>query len=131
MDTIYLLGILSSFSLDWYARRFVETNLTFSTITHFPIPRPEKNNPLCLRLIELAGRLACPDKRFSDWAKAIGVNCGKIEKDEKEDLINELDAVVANLYGLSRKQLIHIFETFHVGSDYHGKLEATLKYYQK
>ena len=92
---------------------------------------PEKNNPLRLRLIELAGRLACPDKRFSDWAKAIGVNCGKIEKDEKEDLINELDAVVANLYGLSRNQLIHIFETFHVGSDYHEKLEATLKYYQK
>ena len=131
VDTIYLLGILSSFSLDWYARRFVETNLTFSTITHFPVPRPEKNNPLRLRLIELAGRLACPDKRFSDWAKAIGVNCGKIEKDEKQDLINELDAVVANLYGLSRKQLIHIFETFHVGSDYHEKLEATLKYYQK
>ena len=28
-DEAYLLGILSSLSLDWYARRFVETHVTF------------------------------------------------------------------------------------------------------
>jgi hypothetical protein len=129
-DTTYLLGILSSISLDWYARRFVETHLTYSTINPFPIPRPEKNNPLRKRVIELAGRLACPDERFAEWAKEVGVEFGSIEEDEKQDMIDELDAVVANLYGLSKEQLMHIFETFHVGWDYHVRLEATLKHYQ-
>lgn len=129
-DTTYLLGILSSISLDWYARRFVETHLTYSTINPFPIPRPEKNNPLRKRVIELAGQLACPDQRFADWAKELGVNCGPLEEDEKQDMIDELDAVVAHLYGLSKEQLMHIFETFHVGGDYHVRLEATLKHYQ-
>ncbi len=129
-DTTYLLGILSSISLDWYARRFVETHLTYSTINPFPIPRPEKNNPLRKRVIELAGRLACPDERFAEWAKEVGVEFGSIEEDEKQDMIDELDAVVAHLYGLSKEQLMHIFETFHVGWDYHVRLEATLKHYQ-
>ena len=129
-DTTYLLGILSSISLDWYARRFVETHLTYSTINPFPIPRPEKNNPLRKRVIELAGRLACPDERFAEWAKEVGVEFGSIEEDEKQDMIDELDAVVAHLYGLSKEQLMHIFETFHVGRNYHSKLEATLKHYQ-
>jgi hypothetical protein len=81
-------------------------------------------------VIELAGQLACPDQRFADWAKELGVNCGPLEKDEKQDMIDKLDAVVAHLYGLSKEQLMHIFETFHVGWNYHSKLEATLKHYQ-
>ena len=35
-------------------------------------------------------------------------------------MIHELDAVVAHLYGLNEAQLVHIFETFHEGWDYHA-----------
>ncbi len=48
---------------------------------------------------------------------------------EKDDMIAELDAVVAHLYGLTETQLRHIFETFHEGWDYGERLEATLKHY--
>ena len=41
-------------------------------------------------------------------------------------MIHELDAVVAHLYGLAEKYLIHIFETFHEGWDYDARLRATL-----
>ena len=44
-------------------------------------------------------------------------------------MIEELDAVVAHLYGLSDKQLIHIFETFHIGWDYEERLRSTLKHF--
>ena len=38
-------------------------------------------------------------------------------------MIFELDAVVAHLYGLNAEQLKHIFATFHVGWDYHERLQ--------
>ena len=79
----------------------------------------------------MAGRLAYPDERFAEWANEIGVEFGFIKEDEKQDMIDQLDAVVAHLYGLSKTQLMHVFETFHVGRDYQVKLDATLKHYQK
>ncbi|MBU1320053.1 MAG: hypothetical protein KKH67_12770 [candidate division Zixibacteria bacterium] len=117
--------------LDWYARRFVETHLNFHVLEPFPIPRPDADSPLRVRVIQLAGRLACPDKRFAEFAKAVGVKCGSLKDDEKEDMIHELDAVVAHLYGLNQKQLTHIFETFHEGWDYEDRLRATLKHFKE
>ena len=39
-DEAYLLGVLSSIPLDWYARRYVELNLAYGLLSSFPIPRP-------------------------------------------------------------------------------------------
>jgi hypothetical protein len=131
MDTVYLLGVMSSIVLDWYARRFVETHVTFFVINPFPIPRPSKVNSLRKRVIELAGRLACPDERFAEWAKEVGVNCGPLDSDVKQDMIYELDAVVAHLYDLNQKQLSYIYETFYLGWDYNERLKATLNHFRK
>jgi hypothetical protein len=45
-------------------------------------------------------------------------------------MIHELDAVVARLYGLTEKQLRHVFETFHEGWEYKARLDATMKHFQ-
>ncbi|NQY81574.1 MAG: hypothetical protein HRT36_00665 [Alphaproteobacteria bacterium] len=129
-DEAFLLGILCSIPLDWYARSFIETHVTFFIINPFPIPRPERDNLLCQRVVALAGRLACPDERFADWAAEVGVKWGPLDEDDKEDKIRELDAVVAHLYSLSETQLVHIFETFHKGWDYEARLREVLKHYQ-
>ena len=128
-DEAFLLGVMCSIPLDWYARRFVETHLNFYVFNPFPIPRTGEDDPLRTRAITVSGRLAAVDARFSDWAKAIGVECGPLEATEKSDMIHELDAVVAHLYGLNEKQLFHIFETFHEGWDYSDRLKATLKHF--
>ena len=128
-DEAYLLGCLSSIPLDWYARRFVEINFTFNYFNPLPIPRPDRDDPLWQRVVELSGRLACPDERFADWAAAVNVNYGTLEPEEKQDKIYELDAVVAHLYGLSEPQLAHIFETFHEGWKYEQYLNEVLKHY--
>ncbi len=130
-DEAYLLAVLSSLSLDWYARRFVELHLLFSVLNPFPIPRPSCDNPLWKQTVALSGRLASPDERFAEWAGEVGVEWGPLPEDEKLDMIHELDAVVAHLYGLTEKHLVHIFETFHEGWDYHARLEATLRHYNK
>lgn len=117
-DQAYLLGILCSIPLDWYARRFVEANINFFVFNPFPVPRPPRDNVLWKRVVEVSGRLAACDDRFADWAVAVGVECGPLEDDEKTDLIHELDALSARLYGLREYQLQHIFETFHEGWDF-------------
>lgn len=128
-DQAFLLGVLSSIPLDWYARRFVEINVNFFILNPFPIPRPNGHSSLWQRIVELAGRLAAPDRRFATWARALGVKHGRLTDDEKADMIHELDAVVAHLYGLSEAQLRHIFETFHEGWEFGPRLEATLRYF--
>jgi hypothetical protein len=128
-DQAFLLGVLCSIPLDWYARRFVEVSLNYHVLNPVPVPRPGRHNPLWQRAVALSGRLACPDKRFRKWAEAVGVECGSLPEDEKQDMIHELDAVVAHLYGLSESQLTHIFETFHEGWDYADRLKATLKHF--
>ncbi len=131
-DDAYLLGILGSRILDWYARRFVELHLTFEILNPMPIPRPAPEDPLRIRVIEIAGRLAAVDGRYSDWASQVGVEVGSVTNAaEKADLIAELDAVVAHLYGLTEKQLVHVFETFHVGWKYQDRLDATLVHFAK
>ena len=129
-DEAFLLGVLSSIPLDWYARLFISTNnVGFFLLKTFPVPRPSKENSLWKRVVALSGCLASPDKRFSKWAKAVGVECSKLDEERKNNMIYELDAVVAHLYGLSEKQLTHIFETFHRTWDYTYRLKAVLKHY--
>lgn len=130
-DTAYLLGVLSSLPLDWYARRFVETHLTFFVLNPFPVPRPGRDDGLRKRVVALAGRLAAADDRFADWAKAVGVEWGTLSEDQEQDHIHELDAVVAHLYGLRQKHVVHIFETFHEGWDHEERLRSTLKHFRE
>ncbi len=129
-DQAFLLGVLSSIPLDWYARRFVELHVNFFVINPFPIPRPSRESILWQRVVNLAGRLACPDDRFDEWAKKVGVTYGPLDEAEKRDHIHELDAVVAHLYGLSESQLTHIFETFHEGWDFETRLSGVLYHYR-
>jgi hypothetical protein len=129
-DQAYLLGVICSLSLDWYARRFVEISMNYHVLNPFPVPRSDRSDSRWRRTVELAGRLACPNKRFKKWAEAVGVEYGSIDADKKEDMIHELDAVVAHLYGVSAEQLTHIFSTFHEGWDYTDRLKATVAHYR-
>ncbi|MGH6895844.1 MAG: Eco57I restriction-modification methylase domain-containing protein [Geminicoccaceae bacterium] len=128
-DQAFLLGVLSSIPLDWYSRRFVETHVNYFVFNPLPVPRPSRADKLGQRTVSLAGRLATPDERFATWASAVGVSYGPIAADEKDDMIHELDAVVAHLYGLSAGQLRHVFETFHEGWGYEERLQATLRHF--
>jgi hypothetical protein len=129
-DEAYLLGILSSLTLDWYARRFVETAMTYHVLNPLPVPRPPRSSLLWQRVVALAGRLAAADARFAAWAEQVGVEHGPLHEAAKQDHIHELDAVVAHLYGLGEKQLGHVFETFHEGWDCSARLDATLPHYR-
>jgi hypothetical protein len=131
-DEAYLLGVMSSIPFDWYVRRIVELHMTFELLERVPVPRPAVADPRRHRVVEVAGRLAAVDNRFSTWAHAVGVPVGSVETDdERAGLEAELDALVAHLYGLSRSQLEHVFATFHRGWDHQERLSRVLEYFDK
>jgi hypothetical protein len=118
--------------LDWVARRTAEINITYHVINGLPIPDITDVDDRKAKIIQNAGRLAAVDKRYAKWAKAVGVQVGSVKSEtEKEALIDELDALVANLYGLTRSQLEHVFKTFHRNWDYSSRLEQVLAFYDQ
>jgi hypothetical protein len=79
-----------------------------------------------------SSRLAAVDDRYADWAAEVDVPVGSVKtQEEKYELIYELDALVSLLYGLSKDQVVHIFETFHRGWDYEPRLQRVLDYYRQ
>jgi hypothetical protein len=130
-DEAYLLGVLSSMILDWYARRVVEIHVTFHLLNNFPIPEPDADDPVAKRVVTIAGRLAAVDDRYADWATEVGVEVGSVSDEEtRNDLVCELDACVARLYGLNEEDLVVIYETFHTGADYSDRRERVLEHFR-
>jgi hypothetical protein len=126
----FLLGVMCSIPLDWYARRFVELGLNLHILNGLPIPRPLPGCPISQEVVSIAGRLAARDERFGEWAKAVGVPVGSVrDRQNQADLEARLDALVAQMYGLSADQLQHIYETFHRGWDYRSRLSTTHKHF--
>ncbi|MET8332183.1 Eco57I restriction-modification methylase domain-containing protein [Streptosporangium canum] len=129
-DEAYLLGVLSSIVLDWYARRFVEMHMTGGIMAALPVPRPKLDSTLRQRVVEIAARIAAVDDRYEKWATDAGVSVGSVTSAaEKDDLIAELDAIVALLYGFDWKAVTLIFKTFHRGWDCTERLAAVLHHY--
>lgn len=132
-DEAFLLGVLSSMVLDWYSRRFVELSLTFTILRDLPIPDVDlDDNLVAQRVVEIAGRMAAVDDRFSEWAEAVGVPVGSVtDEATKQELICELDACVAHLYGLDEDDLAVIYETFHERTDYTERHRAVLEHFRR
>jgi hypothetical protein len=131
-DEAYLLGVLSSIPFDWFARRYVELHLNVGLLSAFPVPRPDSARPLQKRAVEIAGILAAIDSRYATWATEVGVPVGSVtDAATRNDLVAELDAVVALLYGLERAQVEHVFATFHRGWDYQPRLAAAMSHYER
>ncbi|MCY3560112.1 MAG: hypothetical protein OXH20_02920 [bacterium] len=131
-DEAYVLGVLCSMPLDWQARRTVELHMTFEQLGQLTIPDPGAGHPVRDRVAEIAGRLAAVDGRYADWAAEVGVPVGSANDPAvKADLIHELDACVAHLYGLDESDLAVIYDTFHEGKDYTARHTAVLDHFRR
>ena len=131
-DEAYVLGVLCSMPLDWQARRTVELHMTFEQLNQLTIPDPGDGHPVRDRVVEIAGRLAAVDERYAEWAAEVGVPVGSVRDEAaKQDLVCELDACVAHLYGLDESDLAVVYETFHEGADYSERHAAVLEHFRR
>jgi hypothetical protein len=127
----FLLGVMSSIPFDWATRRWTELHLKFYILNAMPVPSYESRDEICSRVVDISGRLAAVDERYSSWAARVGVAVGSVTAPaEKDDLIAELDALVSLLYGLTENQVEHLFATFHRGWKYEPRLEAVMQHYR-
>ena len=132
-DEAYLLGVLCSMIFDWYARRVVELHVTFAILDGCPVPDVDPaTDAVAWRVVEIAGRLAAVDDRFGGWAAEVGVPVNSVRDEAtKQDLICELDACVAHLYGLDENDLGVIYDTFHEGADYSPRHTSVLEHFRR
>lgn len=131
-DEAFLLAIFSSYSLDWYARRFIVLNLNFHILNGFPIPVVNKSDKKYKQILTLVASLIDLDGKNIEWVESLEVKFKKIESEEQKfDTLSELDALVCMCYGLDKNDVVHIFETFHKTWDYKKYLGKTLEFYEK
>jgi len=129
-EEAYILGVMCSMPFDWHARLWVEANFTASIVKPFPVPSAERSDPVRRVVEQVAGRLAAVDERYEPWARAVGVPTGSVADGERADLLAQLDAAVALLYGLDERDLRVIYETFHEGADYSAHCARVLGHHR-
>lgn len=125
----FYLACLSSRSLDWFARRWIELHLTFTLLDTFPVPSFDSTSKLHSKVVNLSARLAAVDKRYATWAKSCGVEYGPLPEVKKREMLTELEALVAKLYGFDKADVSLIYQTFHSGWDYRTELAAVLAHF--
>jgi hypothetical protein len=104
--------------------------MNFHFVNAFPMPE-DSSGRLGRRCIEIAGTLSAVDERYGAWARAVGVDVGRVPESQRDEMVAELDAVVAHLYGLEETHVNHVFESFHPGWDYSSRLDRVLDHFER
>ena len=105
-----VLGVMNSLPFDWLARRYIETHLNFFILEMLCFPEWRATN--WQRIGSLAARLSSVDQRFFDFADDVGVDHGVLADGERGSMRAEIDALVAQGYGLTADELAFVFTDF-------------------
>jgi hypothetical protein len=114
---LFYTAICNSFCFDWVARLQVDTHMNLSIMEQLPMPRLKAGNPTFESIVERATRLTCTHPDFAQlWESVMGTawdaSQAVTEPLARQALRDELDALVARLYGLSRSDFDHLLGTF-------------------
>ncbi len=116
-EMFFLLAMLNSFSVDYIIRQKVTSHVNIFYAYQLPVPRLQVGNPYFDALVPRAARLTCTTRHFADlWQSVMGTpwdsSSGVTDPAARQRLRDEIDALVAHLYGLSRDDFAHILGTF-------------------
>lgn len=111
--TTYLCGIFNSFILDYVLRFKVTAHVSVFYVNQLPVPRLTENDTHCCAIARRVARLVCIGPEFDDLRRELlgDVNARVLpfeEKEARQQIQNEIDALVAHLYGLNKEDLHHI-----------------------
>ncbi len=105
-----LCGLLNSFVLDYVIRRKITVDLTMFQVRQLPVPHFAEDQPHCRAIARRVARLVCLDPAFQALrGQLLGSEDAPVlslaRRQERQQLQNEIDAIVAHLYGLSASDL--------------------------
>jgi hypothetical protein len=116
-EMLYALTILNSLVLDYIARFKITTSMSLFHLYQLPMPRLTVGKSYFDAIVPRAARLTCTTPAFADlWQEVMGTpwqeSLAATDPGERQRLRDELDAIVAHLYGLTRDEFAHILGTF-------------------
>lgn len=109
-ERVACAAIMNSLPFDWQARRFVESHVSYFILELLTVP--DLDDETFAELVQLGGRLSCPDERFAEVAAACDVEVGPLDQGERMALRARVDALVARAYGLGVLDLEVMFTDF-------------------
>ncbi len=114
---LYLCGVFNALCLDYLLREKIATTVNMFYVYQLPIPRLNPGNPYFDAIVPRAARLTCTRAEFANlWREVMGEgwdeSSGATVPAERQRLRDEIDAIVAHLYGLSRADFDHVLGTF-------------------
>jgi hypothetical protein len=116
---IHLLwvALTNSFIADWLLRMRISININFFILESLALPRLDLKSTEAVSLIKAATFLTCTTPEFSNlWQKIMETQwtpeCAVIDPRERARLRAEIDAVIADLYGLTEHDFAYILNTF-------------------
>ena len=115
---LLLQAFLNSFVVDYFIRQKISSVINQKYLDSLPIPRLTEKDPYFKKLIKRSAKLTCIGKEFDDLADEIGIPRGGVtDQQERWKTQGEIDAIVANVYGLTLKEFEYILSTFTTGKN--------------
>jgi hypothetical protein len=121
---LFISGLANSFALDWLLRIRITVHLNFHYLKAVPLPRVHFGSSHFDVLVPHAARLICTTFEFADLWNEVAQHYPDtmaapwqpdytaIDPCERAQLRAEIDAMVADLYGLSEEDFAYILTTF-------------------
>lgn len=111
------LSVLNSLVIDFIVRMKVKNHLSLFYLAQLPVPELSQDHAHFDRLISRATRLTCTTPEFADlWRGVMGEKWkpgdSATDPRERAQLRAEIDALAADLYGLSESDFTYILSTF-------------------
>jgi len=115
--SLFTVALLNSFCLDWIIKLRVTSNINMFFLYQLPLPRLMGGDPYFDAILERAARLTCTYPDFAAlWETVMGTAWTQEQRmltpEEPQILRDEIDALVAHLYGLTHDEFAHILGGF-------------------
>ena len=125
---LLLQAFLNSFIVDYFIRQKISAVINQKYIDSLYIPRLAEKDDYFKELVERSAKLTCIGKEFDELADEIGIQRGGV-KNQKERwrMQGEIDAIVAQVYGLTLKEFEYILSNFTTGKN-QERLKALKKH---
>ncbi len=107
----FLTGVMNSFVIDYYIRQKVSANVTMFNFLETPVPRLNSGKDFDA-IARKAAQLVCTTDEFSELKKETGIGHGLANENDRRLARAQLDAMIANIYGITKEEMEFILEQF-------------------
>lgn len=120
LEMLYLQGVLNSLVIDYIIRLKVSSVVNYFYLYQTPIPRMNKGNIFFDIITDLSLKLSCIDESFSKlWKSVKNKEWNKediLDEDARQKAKNQIDALVAHMFNLTKEEFSIIIDSFIRGS---------------